>query len=68
MDTRAWKMINYIIQLVPSDHIVLMINFLLSKQHTLEGFKYPFCKQSRVNNRSVRLAELAPWDGKGIKT
>ncbi len=39
-----------------------MINYTPSNQLTLEGFKHPFYKQLKPNNRWIKLAEVIPWD------
>jgi len=39
-----------------------MINYTPSNQLTLEGFKHPFYKQLKPDNRWVKLAEVIPWD------
>ncbi len=39
-----------------------MINYTPSNQLTLEGFKHPFYKQLKPNNRWVKMAEVIPWD------
>ncbi len=39
-----------------------MINYTPSNQLTLEGFKHPFYKQLKSNNRWVKMAEVIPWD------
>ena len=39
-----------------------MINYTPSNQLTLEGFKHPFYKQLKLNNRWIKLAEVIPWD------
>ena len=39
-----------------------MINYTPSNQLSLEGFKHPFYKQLKPNNRWVKLAEVIPWD------
>ena len=39
-----------------------MINYTPSNQLTLEGFKHPFYKQLKPNNRWVKLAGVIPWD------
>ena len=39
-----------------------MIKYTPSKQLTLEGFKHPFYKQLKPDNRWVKLAEVIPWD------
>ena len=39
-----------------------MINYTPSNQLTLEGFKHPFYKHLKQDNRWVKLAEVIPWD------
>ena len=39
-----------------------MIKYTPSNQLTLEGFKHPFYKQLKPDNRWVKLAEVIPWD------
>ena len=40
----------------------LMINYRPSNQLTLVGFKHPFYKQLKPNNRWGKLPKVVPWD------